>query len=299
MVYDVIIVGGGPAGLSAGVYSTRYELKTLLIAEELGGYVNESPLVENYLGIPNTKGYELGKKFTEHAKSSGVEIAQEIVKEIKKQGDLFIIKTDDNSYEAKSLILAMGSKKRHLNVPGEKEFFGLGVSFCATCDGPLFKDKVVAVAGGGDSAKATALLLTEYAKKVYILVRENNFIGKATLIRRVNDNPKIEVLFNTGIKEIKGEQIIKELVLNDGKNLNVDGLFVEIGLIPNTELARNLGIKLDEQKLISVSPAMITNVTGIFGAGDVTNGSDGLRQDITAASEGALAATSAYKFLRQ
>lgn len=299
MVFDVIIIGGGPAGLSAGVYSTRYELKTLLIAEEMGGYVNESPLVENYLGIPNIKGYELGKKFTEHAKSSGVEFAQEIVKEIKKQGDLFVVKTDDNTYETKSLILSMGSKKRHLNVPGEKEFFGLGVSYCATCDGPLFKDKVIAVAGGGDSAKATALLLTEYASKVYILVREDNFIGKATLIRRVNDNPKVEVLFNTEIKEIKGEQIIKELILNNGKSINVDGLFVEIGLIPNTELVKDLGLELDEHKLISVTPSMTTNVPGLFAAGDITNGSDGLRQDITAASEGALAATSAYKFLRQ
>ncbi len=298
MEYDVVIIGGGPAGLSAAVYSTRYELKTVVIAEEVGGYVNESPLVENYLGIPNIKGIELARKFTEHAKISGADIVMEKVKEIKKNNN-FVILTDDKEFTAKAIIFATGSRKRHLNVPGEENHIGLGVSYCATCDGPLFKDKVVTVVGGGDSAKATALLLTEYAKKVYVLVRDENFIGKVTLSKRVMEHPKIEVLFNTEIKELKGEPLLKEAVLSNGETLKTEGLFVEIGLIPNVELAKSIGVNLDKHNLINVTPGMETNVKGVFAAGDVTNGSNSLRQDITAAAEGAIAATSAYKYLRQ
>jgi thioredoxin reductase (NADPH) len=296
MNYDVIIIGGGPAGLSAAIYSTRYELKTLVIAKQIGGYVNYSPVIENYLGIPNVKGFELVNKFKDHAKSLGAELIEEEVLEISKD---LIVKTNKNEYQAKSIIFATGSEKRKLNVPGEKEFLGKGVSYCATCDGPLFKNRTVAVAGGGDSAKITALMLTEYVEQVHMLVREDHFIGKECLSSKVKENKKIQVHFNTIIEEIKGNNFVEEINCTGKENVKVNGIFVEIGLIPNNKLAKELNIKLDKKGLIDVTPGMKTNRPGVFAAGDITNGSDEFRQDITAASEGAIAANSAYHEMKK
>ncbi|MFC2175305.1 NAD(P)/FAD-dependent oxidoreductase, partial [archaeon] len=172
MVYDVIIIGGGPAGLTAAIYATRYELKTLVIAKEVGGALANAPHVDNWPGIPNVTGYDLMKKVEDHAKSLGVEIKTGEAHNIQKSNGLFTVDTLGNKYEAKAIIVATGQERRKLNVPGEEEFSGKGVSYCATCDGPLYKDAAVGVVGGSDSAAKEALLLADYAKKVYILYRK-------------------------------------------------------------------------------------------------------------------------------
>jgi thioredoxin reductase (NADPH) len=299
MNFDIIVVGTGPAGLSAAVYASRHELKTLLIGEEPGGYVNEAPIIDNYLGFSGIKGHDLVNKFFDHAKSCNLEILKEKVIDIKKHGKEFIIKTDKNEFTSKAVIIAMGSRRRELNVPGEIDFKGSGISYCATCDGLFFKNKTVGVCGSGDSAMATALMLADYTKNVHIFVRGNNFSGKESLATKIKEHPKIEVHFDAVVREVKGDKRLKEVILSNNKSIALDGLFVSIGMIPNSEIAERAGVKLDKDKTIDVNCAMKTNVEGVFAAGDITNGCDGLRQIIIAAAQGAIAATSAYKYLRQ
>ena len=295
--YDLIIVGTGPAGLSAGVYAGRYMLNTLILGNILGGTIAEAHKVCNFPSYKEITGFELAAKLVEHAEDTGAEVINESVKSIKKSESIFEVKTDSTIYSAKKIILANGRKKRLLNVKGEKELLGKGISYCATCDGVFFKDKTVSVVGGSNSALTAALLLSEYAKKVYIIYKQNSFFrAEPVWVKQADKNNKIEYLFNKEIKEVVGKNSVEKIILNDDSELIVDGVFIEIGSVPDDMLTNQLKINAENNYLV-VDKNQKTNIKGIFAAGDLTN--NPLKQAITAASEGAIAATSAYEELKK
>jgi len=304
--YDLIIVGSGPAGYTAGIYATRFNMKTILIGKESGGQVSESYRIENYPGFSMIKGMDLATKFKEHVESLGVETIDFLeVAEIEKNENGFNVKTENGiGYFGRTLIFATGAKKRKLGLLNEDSFRGRGVSYCATCDGAFFKDKTVSVIGGGDSAVASALLLSEYAKKVYLIYRREKKKMRAmpVWIERAENNKKIEMIFESVPKELKGEKKLESVILDqNGKNVEIklDGLFIEIGTDPESDLAKKLGVSVDAKGYIKVNEDMSTDVPGIFAAGDVTMGSNMLAQIVTACAEGAIAAESAYKYFKK
>ncbi len=299
MIYDLLIVGAGPAGLSAAVYAARFRLKTAILASEVGGIVVNAPLLENWPGIKSISGAEFMERMVEHVKGFGVEIMQTEVREIKTKGKNFMIKTDDAELESRTVLLATGTEHRKLGVSGEEEFHGKGVSFCAVCDAAFFRDKIVAVIGGSDSAAKEALLLSEYAKQVYIIYRRERIRAEPINAERVEKKGNIEVIGSTNVMEIKGDKFVESVTLDkayDGsRNLPVDGVFVEIGYEPRSELAKGLGLKLDKEGQIIADRHSRTSVPGAYAAGDVT--SDGFKQVITAAAQGVMAANSAYQYI--
>ncbi len=294
--YDVIIIGSGPAGLTAGIYCGRYLLKTLIIGELLGGEISEAHKVCNFPSQKEITGIELSMKMLDQVKSLGVEVKQERVEEIKKE-DNFIIKTNSEEYSAKKIILAVGRKKRKLNVPGEDKFLGKGVSYCATCDGAFYKDKIVAVVGGSNAALTAALLLEEYATNVYIIYRREKFFrAEPTWIKLVEESKKITPIFNSEVMEIIGKDKVEKIKLNNSKEIKVDGVFVEIGFEPDEAIPKQLGIETENGYIIT-NKEQKTNIKGVFAAGDATN--NVLKQAITACSEGAIAAQSAYEEIKK
>jgi len=297
-MYDLVIIGGGPAAFSAGIYAARYKLKAIILAKELGGGIAEAPLVENYPGFESITGFDLMEKFRKHAEKFGIEIKQAEIADIKKGYTIFIVEdSEKNKYKAKTILLATGTEKRKLNVPKEEEFTGRGVSYCATCDAPFYKEKTVAIVGGSESAARYAMKLAEYASKVYIIYRKTEMRATPGLIESLKNNPKIQIITNANVSEIKGEKSVEGIVLDTGKELKVDGIFVAIGGAPATKLANMLGVELDEDGYIKINKQQETSVKGIFAAGDVTN--FGMRQVITAAAQGAIAAESAYNFVKE
>ncbi|MCK4327509.1 MAG: FAD-dependent oxidoreductase [Candidatus Diapherotrites archaeon] len=294
MVYDIIIIGGGPGGLAAAIYATRYEMKALLIAKAMGGELATAPMVDNYPGFPGMTGYDLMKKIEDHAKSFKVEIKAEEAIGITKNG-AFKVKTAKEEYEAKAIVLVTGSERRKLKVPGEEELMGKGVSYCATCDGALFKGAVVGVVGGSDSAAKEALLLAEYAKKVYIIYRKPEIRAEPATKKLVYANPKIEIINNANVVKINGEKMLESVDLDTGKNMKLEGLFIEIGGIPASDLAEKLGAKLNEKLEVVINEDCETNVPGLFAAGDVT---PVWKQAIVAAGYGSIAAYSAYNYIK-
>ena len=288
-MYDVIIIGGGPAGVAAAIYSQRYKLKTLLITKNTGGMVLDSHLIENYPGFTKISGVELSKKFEEQIKHLNIEKIEAEIIDI--DNNLTLTDKNNNKYETKNIILALGTEKRKLNVQGEEKFLGKGVSYCYTCDAPFFKDKTVAIVGGSDSAAKAALLLADYAKKVYIIYRKENLRCEPHYLEKIK-NKNIEILNNTEIKEIKGTNFVESVTLTNSK-LKLDGVFIEIGTIPATNLAKKLNIELDENNYIKVNNKQETNIKGVYAAGDITN--QLLKQIITAAAQGAIAANSIFQ----
>ena len=304
MVYDVIIIGAGSAGYAAGIYATRFGLRTLLIGKEPGGQTNEAYEVDNYPGFLNISGIDLMTKFKEHAEKLGAELVVSEAIDVGKKGENFVVKTKDKEHEGKAVILATGSKKRKLGLPKEEEMTGKGVAYCATCDAMFFNDKIVGVTGGGNSAVKSALLLAEYAKKVYLVYRREKKDMRAMpyWVKKAEENDKIEMIFRSVPKEIKGKEKLESVVFEkDGKDLEIkmDGLFVEIGTDPENSLAKKLGVSLDEQGKIKVEKDMSTNVEGVFAAGDITNGSNGMEQIVTSCAEGSIAAESAYNYVKK
>ncbi len=294
--YDCLIIGAGPAGLTAGIYATRYALKTIIIGKPFESIITHAWNVENYPGFKEISGMDLIERFKEHARHFGVELVEEEVVSAEKNNEFFLITTDANKkIKTKTIILAMGSVPRKLNVPNEEDFIGKGVSYCATCDAPFFKDKVVAVVGGSDSAVMTALLLSQKSKKVYILYRREKLRAHPIEIKKVNSNEKIEVVYNAQIKKLVGRDVLEKIELTNGEELSVDGVFVEIGHVPNPVIAKNLGVKINEQGFIIVDEHMRTNIERVYSAGDICGTKEKLRQVITAAAEGAKAARSAYE----
>ena len=302
-IYDLIIIGAGAAGLAASIYASRYKISHLVVAHKLGGQAAWGYLIENYPGYQSISGQELMDKFTAQAQKLGVEIKPAEVLEIIKQDRGFLVTLrGEEKIQTHSLILAMGTEHKKLNIPGEKKFRAKGVSYCATCDAPLYKDRIVAVVGGGDSALTAALLLASYAKKVYLIHRRDMYKGQETWREKVVATPNIEKIFSTNLIAIKGDKVVREIVLDKpyqgAAALKVDGLFVEIGAAPSAYLAKKLGAALDDQGYIKVDQNCQTNLAGVFAAGDVTNHTR-LKQILTAASQGAMATYGVYQYLNQ
>ena len=302
--YDVIIIGAGSAGFTAGIYSTRFGLRSLIIGKEPGGQANEAFEIDNWPGQFRIGGMELMKKFRQQAENLGAAFVSAEAVDVVKKGKGFIVKTRDKEYESRSLIIAMGARKRKLGIAGEEKFRGKGIAYCATCDAFFFKDKVTAMIGGGNSAVKGALLLTEHAKKVYLVYRrgKKDMRAMAFWIKKLEKNKKVEMIFNSAPREIRGKDRLESVVFEkDGKEfaLDLDGLFIEIGTIPETGLAEKLGVYLADNGKIKVNGDMSTNVEGVFAAGDITDGSNEMEQIVTAASEGAIAAESAYRHVNK
>ncbi|MCD6368120.1 MAG: FAD-dependent oxidoreductase [Candidatus Aenigmarchaeota archaeon] len=301
-IYDLIIVGSGPAGLSASIYSSRYKINFIVIGKDMG-VIADAVEVDNYMGFPAISGLELAKKFTDHAEKLGVKIVREEVKSIKKDGEIFVVDTYNNSYKTKTIIYALGGQKRKLGLSEEEKFVGKGISYCAVCDAAFYKDKVVMVAGGGNSAVSSATYLSRLAKKVYVVHRRDKFRAFPHLVKKMTERGNVEIIFDSVIVGVRGKEKVESVIVEnvktkDRKELSVDGIFVEFGYDPNSYLAEDIGVELTEEGRIKVNEDMSTNVRGFFAAGDVTNGSNQLNQLITAASEGAIAASSVYKFLK-
>ncbi|PIU08850.1 MAG: hypothetical protein COZ85_02215 [Candidatus Moranbacteria bacterium CG_4_8_14_3_um_filter_34_16] len=301
--YDLIIIGAGPAGLSASIYASRYKLNHLVLGVSPGGQMGEIYEIENYPGFPSISGRELIEKFLEHSKKFGAEIRNESVVKIKKnETGLFEVETSFGIYQAQALIMAMGAVYRKMNIPGEKEYTGKGVSYCATCDAIFFKGKTVSVVGGGNSAVVVALELADFAKKVYLIHRGEKMSAEPAWLEKLNNLKNLEILKDNEVLEIKGKEKVEKIILtkpfNDKVSLSVDGVFIEVGTDPGVELAKKIGVETDEQNYIKVNADMSTNIAGIFGAGDITNGSNKFRQVLSACAEGALAAVGTYKMLK-
>jgi thioredoxin reductase (NADPH) len=303
-IYDLIIIGAGPAGLTASIYASRYKMKHLVFAKEPGGQMNEIHKIENWPGEISISGFELARRMVEQAKNLGAEIKSESIVKIEKGSGGFKIFSSTGEYSAKNVIFTIGTEYKTLNIPGEKEFKGKGVSYCATCDAAFFKGKTVSVVGGGNSAAAATLLLAEYAEKIYLIYRGEKLKCDPAFQEKISASEKIEVIFDTNVREIRGEdgnkvdKVVLDKKYNDSEDLEVQGVFVEIGSEPGIELLRPLGVETDEKNFIKVGPDNETNVPGIYAAGDVTTGSNGMRQIITAAAEGAVAAGSVYRKLQ-
>jgi thioredoxin reductase (NADPH) len=300
-IYDLIIVGAGPAGLGASIYSSRYKLNHLVIGEEVGGQVVEASEIENWAGEKSISGRDLMDKFIDQTKELGATILEENVEQIEKiENNFEIITKSGNKYLSKTIILALGMKPRRMNVKGEKDFVGKGVSYCATCDAMFFRNKDVVVIGGGDSAAMAAQHLTEFANKVYLLHREPTD-WEPSREEELKKTGKVEFVTCQNITEIKGDNKVSSVTYvcgEENKEIAVEGVFIEVGTVPGVVLAKNLGVAIDDKDYIIVDQTQATNVEGVWAAGDVTTGSNKFRQIITAVAEGAVASGSIYRKLR-
>ena len=296
---DVLIIGSGPAGLSAAVYAKRANLD-VLVAEKIycgTGQVAESNQVDNYLGLAGINGYELGEKFREHAVGLGVEFKDgEAEQFLQERGIWKVTFKNGDVVEAKTVIYAAGAIHRHLNIPGENELAGRGVSYCATCDGAFFKGKATAVIGGGDTALDDALYLADISSKVYLVHRRDEFRGSAKTVARLKEKGNVEFVLSAKPARIVGEDKVTELQLEDGRSLAVDGVFIAVGMVPVSEPVKDV-VELDQAGYIVAGETGRTSTEGFFVAGDVRT--KALRQVITAVSDGANAATLAEQYIKQ
>jgi thioredoxin reductase (NADPH) len=302
-IYEVVIIGGGPAGLTAGIYASRSRLNTLLIESALsGGQMTTTELIENYPGFPHgVMGNELSRLMEEHAKRFALEMIPEPVIEVKLEDDMKVIRTEEGSYRSEALIISTGTEYRKLRVPGEKEFTGKGVSYCATCDGAFFRDSQIFLVGGGDSALTEAIYLTKFAKELTIVHRRDALRGTKIYQERVFSNPKIKLLWNSIIEEIRGDSLVRSVLVKNVKTGEVaehptEGVFLFVGLIPRTEFLKEL-VQMDEEGYILTDENCETSVKGIFAAGDCRKKL--LRQIVTAVGDGATAAFAAEKYLEE
>jgi thioredoxin reductase (NADPH) len=302
--WELIIIGAGPAGLAAGIYGVRSGLKTLVLEEKIaGGTTADAPMIENYPGFRSVSGFELAQKMVAHAKESGVTIHEfETVTELDLKTAEKTVKSDKATYKTKAVIITSGSHYRELDIPGEKEFRGKGVSYCGLCDGPLFKGKRLLVVGGGNSALITTLYLAGLASEVKIAHRKDSFRAEAALVQSLREKPNIEILWNTEITQIKGERLVNKAILLDNKanvtrELTVDGIFVQVGEDPNSRIAREASVAVDEDGYIIVDALQRTSIHGVYAAGDVSN--HPVKQVGTAVGQGITAATEAYAYIRR
>lgn len=303
MIYDVIIIGSGPAGLAAGVYAQRARLSSIIIEKEYmsGGQILNTYEVDNYPGLPGINGFDLGMKLREHCEGLGAEFVTAEVEKVSlaEDGQTKLVQTAEETYQAKTVILAMGARHRLLEVPGEEEFTGMGVSYCATCDGAFFKDRVTAVVGGGDVAVEDALFLARGCEKVYLIHRRDSLRAAATLQEKATENEKIEILWDTVVTGIQGHEQVESIGLlnkktGEERSLPVDGVFVAVGNQPNSKIVTEL-LHLDKNGYISADETGVTEIPGIFAAGDIRTKQ--LRQIVTAVSDGANAVTSVQNYL--
>lgn len=305
-IYDTIIIGAGAAGLTAALYASRRAMKILMITQDIGGQAATTNEIENYPGVGFITGPDLMNKFKEQAEKFGAEIIYaEVIGVVKgedeKKTPIFTVTTNTEAYIGHSVILAYGLTHRHLGVPGEKEFGAKGVSYCATCDAPLFKNKPVAVVGGGNSAVDAALLLAKLCPKVYLVHRREEFRAEAVLVEQLKQE-HIELVLNSEVKEVRGDTRVRSLVVADAsdtakvRELTVEGVFVEVGFIVNSKLIEGL-VELDARKQVKISPDAETSQPGIFAAGDITTIS--YKQIVISAGWGATAALKAYEYLQK
>lgn len=304
-LYDLVIIGAGPAGLAASIYASRYGINHLLIGKILGGQISESHEIDNYPGIEEISGFEFAQKWGKHVEKYGATIVPETVKSINKpkENNFSILLENGDTIAAKAVLLATGTKRRKLNIPGEEQFRGKGVSYCATCDGFFYRGKTVGVIGGSDSAVGAALYLANICQKVYLIYRGEALRAEPYWINLVEKNEKIEVIYKTNVTEILGEQKVEKIKLDNvyqnQEELAINGLFVEAGSDPDVSFAADLGIELDECGCVKVKKDNSTSVPGVWAAGDITDGSDNFRQVITAAAEGAIATRSIFNWLKK
>lgn len=299
-MYDLVIIGSGPAGLSAAIYARRARLYALVLEKEMisGGQVLTTEEVDNYPGLPGMNGFELGTKFREHADTLGAVFAEDEVVKISNHGDWKQIDGRENSYKARTVIIATGAMHQKLGVPGEEELAGMGVSYCATCDGAFFRKKTVAVVGGGDVALEDAIFLSRICEKVYLIHRRDELRGAKVLQERLFALENVEVLWETVVERIEGEEKVKGLLLKNVKSgqfspLEVDGVFIAVGIKPQSRAFE--GVVEMENGYIRAGEDGVTSVPGIFAAGDVRT--KALRQIITAAADGANAVSSVERYL--
>lgn len=293
-IYDIAIIGSGIAGMSAAIYSERLGLNSIVIGNEPGGTIMNASMIENYPGFSKISGKGLMNKVNEHAKNYNPEVLEDTVETIKKTDDDFLIQSKKKKIQTKSIIFCTGATWRKLNIPGESEFTGKGVHYCALCDGFFYKDKTVALIGGGDSAMKEAILLSKYAKKVYIISKDK-LNPEPINLEKVKTVEKIEIIEGEEVKEIKGSKFVESLVLSNDKGINVEGVFVEIGREPQSIFASKIGVKVNDSKEIITDKEAKTNVEGIYAAGDVTDIK--IKQAITGVGEAVKAVYSAYSYL--
>jgi thioredoxin reductase (NADPH) len=301
-IYDLVIVGGGPGGLSAALYGGRAQLKTILVEKAFcGGQAANTYFIENYPGFPGgIKGLDLAQRLEEQIGDFGVPIIYDEVVELEQEGGEYLVKATDNQYLGRTVIIATGTQPVPLGVPGEEEFRGRGVSYCATCDGAFFRDQDLIVVGGGDSAVEEALFLTRFARKIYLVHRRDELRATQILQEQIKGHPQVEILWNRVVEEIRGEQQVNGVILKDSRNgqkqeLEASGVFIYIGSTPDTQWLKGI-IQLDEGGYIPTDGRMATNLLGVFAAGDVRQ--TGLRQIVTAVADGAIAAVEAERYLR-
>lgn len=300
-IYDCIILGSGPAGLTAAIYAARANLSVLVIEKEFvsGGQVVNTSEVDNYPGLPGIGGFDLGMKFREHAEQFAVEFVNELVTTINIEETVKKVTTEEGTYFGKTLIAATGAKYKVLGVPGEEELSGMGVSYCATCDGAFFKGKTVAVVGGGDVAIGDAIFLSNICEKVYLIHRRDELRGAKSLQKKLFSLPNVEMVWNTRVTRIEGEDQVENVMLEqvhsgETKNLPVEGVFVAVGTEPNTKLFEGL-LELDENGYVTAGEDCVTNQPGIFAAGDMRR--KNMKQIVTAVADGANAVNSAQEYL--
>lgn len=295
MKYDIIIIGAGPAGLSAAVYAKRAGFRTLVLDKSpvSGGQVLSTYEVDNYLGIQGVTGMELSEKFKNHAMEAGAEFVCANVLSIDAEGDTKVVHTEKEDYEAAAIIFAVGAHHAKLGVKGEEELTGMGVSYCATCDGAFFKNRKVAVVGGGDVAIEDAIFLARGCEKVYVIHRRDTFRAAHSLVKKARQMDNIEFIIDTTVSEICGEDMVEKLVLSNVKTkeqteLEVNGIFIAVGIVPETEILQDV-VKMDEKGYVISDELGSTNIPGVFVAGDCKQ--KRLRQIITAVADGANAVT--------
>jgi len=295
--FDLIVLGGGPTAIGCAIYAARFAMDVLVIGKTFGGLIASTHLVENYPAITTISGQGLMEMFREHMNSLNIPYISDEIRSIDKVDDHFELHSFFQKFKANSICVATGSERKKLGVPGEEEFVGRGVSYCATCDGPFYVDKVVCVIGGSDSAAKEALFLSQNVKKVYIIYRGEEIRAEPINKKRVYANDKIEIIYNTNVVEIKGENNVKSVIFDNGKEFEVDGVFIEIGSIPNSDLAKRIGVKTNHKGEIIINRKSETNVTGLFAAGDVADAP--FKQAITGVAEGVVAAYSAFDYVKE
>ena len=301
-MYDIIIIGYGPAGCTAGIFAQRRGMKTLILGD-MGSLtqVEEATIIDDWPGDSEIKGIDLMEKFRKHVKKLGIEVKEERAIGARKSGKGFSVKTDKNEFQGKTLVIATGSKHRKGIVKGENKFSGKGVSYCATCDAPLFRGKKVAVIGGGDSAVTYALLLQDIGAQTILIHRRDQLRAAETWQKKILKS-RVKILWDSVVTEIKGGQSVKSILVMNKKTKKVeemlmDGVFIALGTIPTSEIAKNIGVKLNEWGFITVDKEQKTNIAGVFAAGDCCDNPS--KKIVTAAADGAIAADSAYQLLKK
>ena len=298
--YDVLIAGQGAAGFAAALYAARYQMRSIVVGEKFGGETATGGMIENYPGFPEIDGFELMMKFREQADKYEVPVIDDAVVAVEQADHLFRATTaEGNIYTSTALVLAVGRERRKLGLEHEDEWTGRGVSFCSTCDAPLHRGNVVATVGGGNAAVEGAVLLGRYARQVYLIYRRDSLTRPEPVsLRLLDEAENIEQILGTNVVELKGDDgltgVVLDRPLNGSSELELDGLFIEIGADPRVALPNQLGVALNDKNEVIVDRTMHTNIQGVLAAGDLTDASGDLKQTVTAAAQGAIAATSAY-----